>query len=260
MNRPVPILLYHSIAEYADPRFKPWVVSPQDFTCHMAYLTDHQYTPLTVTQFVQAVPLPEHPVIITFDDGFADFYNYAFPILKCFNFTATLYITTNFIGGTSRWLSSDGEGRRPMLTWDQVAEINRSSLVEIGSHSRSHPQLDVIPIKQAEDEIFCSKKDLEERLGYKANSFAYPHGYHNQKVKKIVQQAGYLSACAVKNAMSTTGDDPFALARMFVLSGMGNNAFEKLLLGESLPVVTPGERMQTKIWRVVRRTRHDYSR
>jgi peptidoglycan/xylan/chitin deacetylase (PgdA/CDA1 family) len=254
MNRPVPILLYHSIAEYADPRFRPWVVTPQEFSCQMAYLSDQQYTPLIVTQFVQAAQLPERPVLITFDDGYSDFYTSALPILKRFNLTATLYITTSCIGGTSRWLLSDGEGKRPMLTWDQMDEINRSGLVEIGSHSRSHPQLDVIPIAQANEEILSSKKDLEERLGIRVNSFAYPHGYHNQKVKNIVKQGGYLSACAVKNAMSTTGDDPFALARMFVLSGMRMEAFEKLLSGQSLPVVTPGERLQTKVWRIVRWT------
>ncbi len=256
MNIPVPILLYHSIAENADPRFKPWIVSPKAFACQMAYLSDHQYTPLTVTQFVKAKQLPERPVLITFDDGFADFYSHALPVLQCLNLTATLYITTSFIGGSSRWLSSDGEGQRLMLNWDQVDEINRSGIVEIGSHSRSHLQLDIIPIALAEQEILSSKVVLEDHLGCKVESFAYPHGYHDQKVKNIVQQSGYLSACAVKNAMSKTGDDPFALARMFVLSGMDVNAFEKLLLGQSLPVVSSGERLQTKVWRVVRRTRY----
>ena len=111
----VPILLYHSIAEDASPKFRRWVVHPGLFATHMAYLHDHGYTALTVSQFVQAMissdgHLPELPVVLTFDDGFACFHANALPVLRHYDFTATLYITTGFVGGTSRWLAREDAG------------------------------------------------------------------------------------------------------------------------------------------------------
>src|SRR6266487_3901186 len=120
----IPILMYHSISRHATPKFKPFTVSPELFADHIAYLLQHAYTPITVTQFVETVAhgasvsstLPERTVVLTFDDGFADFFTEAFPILKQYGFTATLYVLTAFINSTSRWLQREGEATRPMLT------------------------------------------------------------------------------------------------------------------------------------------------
>ena len=77
-KKKIPILMYHSISNHASPKFKQFTVSPKVFAEHMAYLHQHRYTPMTVTQFVAAqsqngAKLPERPVVLTFDDGFADF-------------------------------------------------------------------------------------------------------------------------------------------------------------------------------------------
>src|SRR5690349_8552251 len=103
----VPILMYHSISDQAAPRFKQFAVPQKVFAAQMEYLHTHGYTPITVTQYLEAkkqngTGLPAHPVILTFDDGFADFYSAALPILKQYGFPATLYVTTAYINGTSR--------------------------------------------------------------------------------------------------------------------------------------------------------------
>ena len=254
----IPILMYHSISQHASRKFKPFAVSPELFAEHMAYLHQHAFTPVTVKQLAQALAqeqslLPERPVVLTFDDGFADFFTDALPVLKRFNFTATLYVTTGFINGTSRWLQHEGEASRPMLTWQQLAEISRQG-IECGAHSHSHPQLDTLPIAEATREIVQSKQLLEEQLGLDITSFAYPFGYYTHAVQKQVQVAGFTSACAVKFALSSPASDLFALARLMILSDTNVEAFAALLRkGSSSVITTLYTRARTPVWQLIRR-------
>ncbi|MBV9688723.1 MAG: polysaccharide deacetylase family protein [Ktedonobacteraceae bacterium] len=212
--------MYHSISSYASPKFRPCIVSPEVFEEHLSYLEQHHYTSMTVTQFVQAMDqgwgkLPPRPVILTFDDGYEDFYTCALPALQRHGFVATLYIATMFVGGTSRWLQREGESLRPMLMWDQVAKISASG-IECGAHTHTHPPLDMLSPSVARSEIVHSKELLEEHLGQHVSSFAYPFGYYTSVVRRIVQESGYTSACAIKHTISSPVDDPYALARLAI--------------------------------------------
>jgi peptidoglycan/xylan/chitin deacetylase (PgdA/CDA1 family) len=223
----------------------------------MAYLQQRHYTPLTVTHLAQAMTdsslhLPDRPVVVTIDDGVADFYMGALPVLTRYGFPATLYVTTGFVGGTSRWLSGVGEGLRPMLTWSQIADVQASG-IECGAHSRSHPQLDILARAAARDEIVHCKSELEHQLGRQVVTFAYPHGYYSAAVRRLVQEAGYSSACAVKHAMSATTDDRFALARIIVTDTDDMDGFGQVLAGRGLPVAPVRERVRTRGWRTGRR-------
>jgi peptidoglycan/xylan/chitin deacetylase (PgdA/CDA1 family) len=257
MNAPIPVLMYHSVAERVAPGFRRWSVRPDLFSAQLAYLHDHHYTPITVTELAAAVAaggrgLPEQPVGITFDDGLADFYTDAWPILRRNSCPATMYIVTGYVGAASRWLEADGEGARPMMSWSQISEVCASG-IECGAHSHSHPQLDTLPVAAARDEIVRSKKVLEDALGRSVPSFAYPHGYHSPAVRRLVQEAGYSSACGVKHAMSALNDDPYALARIIVSNDVDVDAFGRLIEGRGLPVA-PRERLKTKMWRWYRRS------
>jgi peptidoglycan/xylan/chitin deacetylase (PgdA/CDA1 family) len=257
---PIPILMYHSISppESASPRFRRWVVSPDNFAAHMEYLTrEKSYSPLTVSQLVDSVragSLPRRPVVVTFDDGFADFHTHAVPTLVRYALPVTVYICTGFVGDTSRWLWREDEASRPMMTWSQIAELPAAG-IECGAHTATHPQLDTLPRRAAEDEIRGSKATLEDHLGATVASFAYPHGYYSPVVRRMVGDAGYQSACGVKHAMSSTGDDPFALARIIVSADVDVPQLAALLRGQNLPVAPFPEPMRTTGWRVVRRTR-----
>ena len=139
-KRRIPILMYHSISESAKPNFRQFAVRPSLFAEQMAYLYLHGYVPITIAQLANIFfrgegELPQLPVVLTFDDGFADFFDNALPILKQYNFVATLYVATAFVGRTSSWLKHEGEDNRPMLSWKQLKEINQNG-IECGAHSR----------------------------------------------------------------------------------------------------------------------------
>lgn len=253
----VPILLYHRIAEDAAPSFRPFTVPPGLFLAHMKYLHAHGYTPLTVSQYSAlrtdgSSSLPKRPVVITFDDGFADFYTHALPILRRFAFNATLYVTTASMNGMSRWLRQPGASR-PMLTWKQLHACVEQG-IECGAHSHTHPQMDLLTRTEAKKEIALCKDMLEEHIAREVTSFAYPYGYHTKSHQHLVRDAGFSSACAVIDAMSSPADDAFALARLYVLDTTDITAFAALLAKEPLSATeTVYLHARVPVWRLVRR-------
>jgi peptidoglycan/xylan/chitin deacetylase (PgdA/CDA1 family) len=254
-----PILMYHSISDANSAKFHPFTVPPELFAEHMAYLCHHGYTPLTVTQYVQAragegSALPERPVVLTFDDGFADFFTAALPVLCRYNFPATLYVSTAFVGGTCRWLRHEREKRRSMLTWEQVVQIDRSG-IECGGHSHTHPQLDTMQESEARDEIVRCKDILQHHLGHPVVSFAYPFGYYTAAVQRLVFLADYTSACAVQHSMNSSHTHSLALTRFMVTSETTVDRFGRLLAGTGLSAAELHYlRARTLVWSALRRS------
>lgn len=251
---PIPILLYHSVSSTAPPAFAPWTVSPQRFEAQISFLRDHGYTPLTVSELVargKAGSLPVRPVAVTFDDGLGDFHHNALPILEEYDCSATLYITTGYVGGASGWLRKLGAGDRPMLSWEQISALPGRQ-VECGAHTRSHPMLDTISLSQAESEIAGSKMVLEEMLGRNVESFAYPHGYRSQRVRQLVAALGFTSACAVKHAVSSIEDDPFDLPRIVISADTKLTQFTSMLTGESVTYAPRRDSWKVLAWRYAR--------
>lgn len=260
MTFPIPILLYHSVSETGSPQFREWTIHPKDFDKHLHYLRQQQFTPMTITDLVTAIDSgtlqpSQRPVAITFDDGFVDFYANALPVLQKHECAATIYIVTEYVGATSRWLSREGEGDKPMMSWDQIGELDAAG-IECGAHTRTHPQLDLIPVDRARDEITRSKAELEHHLGKPVTSFAYPHGHYDRVVRKLVIEAGFSSACGVKHAMSAPHDDRYSLGRIMIKRDTSVHDLKALLTSEELPVAQTQERLRTTLWRVVRRAKH----
>jgi peptidoglycan/xylan/chitin deacetylase (PgdA/CDA1 family) len=251
----VPILLYHSISSDPAPWIRPFAVTPDAFRGHLDLVTEHGATALTVSAFVGALAhgrdaLPARPVLITFDDGFADFHEHALPALVDRKLASTLYVTTGFLG--RRTGGGEASGER-MLDWRQLAEV-REAGVEIGGHSHSHPQLDTLRTSRAVAEVVRCKSLLEERLGVPVGSFAYPHGYSGPRVRRLVVEAEYSSACGVKNAFSSLSDDPFSLARLTVEATTRPSQIAAWLSGEGAQPAWRNERVRTRAWRLYRRT------
>jgi len=255
----VPILMYHSISTSTNPRFKRWAVSAEIFDQHLSYLSRNRYASITVTDLMKArihsdVKLPERPVVLTFDDAYADFYENAFPALQRHGCVATLYVPTAYVGGTCGWLQGDGEGARQMATWSHLAEVSAGG-IECGGHSHSHVQMDAIPAAIANTEIARCKSMLEDHLGQGVFSFAYPSGWTTASVKRLVHAAGYTSACAIKNMLSSSADDPFELARLVVTGDMDVEGLARLLHRAPTRIETAFRHVARPVWRFVPRYR-----
>jgi peptidoglycan/xylan/chitin deacetylase (PgdA/CDA1 family) len=257
----VPILVYHSISAQATPHFKEFAVHPDLFAEHMAYLHQQGYTPLTVSEFVKALSgrktacsaLPGRPVVVTFDGAFADFYTEALPVLVRYGIVATLYVPTAFVNGTSGWLYREGEVHRPLLNWQQLRQISDAG-IECGAYSHFHHRLNAVPLSVACDEVVTSKRILEEHLAVPVTSFAYPFGYYTPSVRRLVQAAGYTSACAVKYRMSSIKSNPFALPRLMVGATTRVEDLHAMLNGQGLAAIkTVYVHARTSVKRKVRR-------
>jgi peptidoglycan/xylan/chitin deacetylase (PgdA/CDA1 family) len=217
-----PILMYHSISEGAGRAFAPYCVAPGLFSAHLAAMADAGYRTLTLSDLVASrlrrEALAKKTVVITFDDGLADFYELALPALVDHGMTATHYITCGSPGGTASFLSAIGEGHRKLMGWGEIRACAEQGL-EIGAHTVKHAAVDLMPKQAARAEIADSRKTIEDAIGIPVTTFAYPFGYANRIVRDLVADAGYASACAVNYRRSPPDEDNFMLSRVIVRAG-----------------------------------------
>jgi peptidoglycan/xylan/chitin deacetylase (PgdA/CDA1 family) len=258
----IPILLYHSISAEPEGWIAPYAVTPTAFARHVDQIATSGRTAMTVSELCDALagrtPLPELPIVITFDDGFADF-AYAAKVLAARGLPSTLYVTTGALGGRCPRPPDMAIPPAAMLDWSQLAELTELG-VEVGSHTHTHPQLDTMRNDAVADEIRCSKGLLEDALGCEVPSFAYPHGFQSGRTRRVVASAGHRSACAVMNALSSDGDDIYALARLTVTAATRPAGLAAWLSGRGARIAPFPERLRTTAWRLYRRARGPGSR
>lgn len=256
----IPILMYHSISDQAAPGFRKFTLSPELFAAHLTHLNEQGFTTLTVARLAelrhsrQQHLLPKKPIVLTFDDAFEDFYHSAWPVLQQYHATASLFVATHYVNGTSTWLESIQEGRRAIMRAAQLREVAEAG-IDCGSHTHTHLHLDTADEKKGRKELLISKTLLEQCLGKPVTTFAYPYGHHDDRARQLVMETGYSAACAVKNALSHSDDDLFALARLTVTNQTDVPALAALAKGTGLPLASPKEALLTKSWRQFRRIR-----
>ena len=215
-QKPIPILMYHSIA--AMPKgtvMRSLHVPPKLFKLQMWLLKVFGFKGLSMGE-LQPYLVGEKQgkvVGITFDDGFKNNLVEALPILKKNGFSATCYIISQNIGGINHWDLGKGIDENPLMDENEIKEWIDSGM-EIGSHTQNHVRLAEIDIETATKEITQSKFDLEKQFNCPVEHFCYPYGSYNNEIVAISKRAGYSTATTVSRGRAKSGDNLFTLPRI----------------------------------------------
>ena len=226
----VPVLNYHQIN---DTEKNSLTVNTEQFAAQMKYLHDAGYTTITMTDMLNAwdngAPLPDRPVIITFDDGYMDNYRHAFPILKQYGHKATVFIVTDYVNTYPNY-----------ITWDNAREMLQSGVIDIGSHTLSHQDLTRL---QSEEEIrfqlFGSRQAIAWHLKKDADFLAYPAGRFSEKIAALTQEAGYKAAFTVHYGLTAPNEPRFAMSRIPVFGSNTHTLLRFKLRLWFAPIIEP---------------------
>ena len=250
--RALPILMYHSISDDPETGVSPYyrtATSPAVFRQHMTLLKSEGYQGVDLSTglaWLKSSALrtetlnpqsstdnshpPNRPVVLTFDDGFHDFYTSGFPILQKFGFTATMFLPTAFISNSGVRRSFRG---KECLTWDEIREL-RVAGMEFGSHTISHPKLVDLEWAEIESELSNSKSEIERQLDAPVTSFAYPYAFpqahraFGDAFRDRLRQSGYQTCVTTTIGRAHTHDDPYRLCRL----PANSNDDDRLLRGK----------------------------
>ncbi|MEU0372655.1 polysaccharide deacetylase family protein [Streptomyces sp. NPDC006283] len=256
MPEAIPVLLYHAVMDDPPAWIAEFTVTPKQFGDQLDVVVASGRTPIIVGTLVDALtgrggPLPPRPVVLTFDDGFADLPGPTAEALAGRRLPATAYLTTGAVTpGRSSLLPP-----APMMTLSRAPLLEQYGL-EVGAHTVTHPQLDTLPPQALRRELREAKAELEDVLGHAVAHLAYPHGYNSRAVRRAAQAAGYTSAVAVRHALSSERDEAYRIARLIVRRGHTVADVEAWMAGRGGVRVAPfPDALPTVGWRMYRRAR-----
>ncbi len=220
----VPVLVYHNIGPQARGRL---VIAVQSFREQIRYLKDHGYRVVSLKQFLEFTSLerqlPKRTVVLTFDDGWKSFKEYAYPILKEVGFPATLFIYTDFVGA------------RSALSWTELRELAEEGF-DVEAHSKTHGDFrrrpgepDAEYARRMQAELTQPLGLFQRYLGQSSQILAYPYGSHDDEVMERVRAAGYQAAFDVRREGNPAFGKPYSLHRSQIYSEMTLDDFAKNL-------------------------------
>jgi len=217
----IPILMYHGIVDEDDSGKHPYyrtTTSPSSFTAQMEHLHRSGYKTSSLTDGIALLKAKgassTKDVIITFDDGYRNFYQKAFPLLERFDFTATVFLPTAYIGESR--LQFKGQD---CLTWSEIRELQKCGVL-FGSHTVTHPQLSGLSKDAIEKEVVDSKIAIEDKTGRQVDSFAYPYAFpqadfeFRKMLRDTLVSAGYRNGVCTIVGSAAYGSDPFFMERL----------------------------------------------
>lgn len=217
----VSILMYHQVGRFAAPKNHRAVYCDiRRFKTQMSYLKYSGHQVISMDDAYKGLflgkPLPSRPVVLTFDDGYQNFMEYAWPVLQKHGYPAMVYLISERIGDTASWFE-EGKNDKLMDT-DTIRQLRRQG-VDFGSHTRSHCRLSQLSAQKQRQEIFDSKTELEDLLEEKITAFCYPFGDYTPLTRDLVQEAGYNHALTCIRGAANTAFNQFEIPRKAISYG-----------------------------------------
>ena len=240
----VPILLYHRVGTAEDCKRPVTCTTVEKFEEQIQYLKGTGYHFASINEVVNYVKgkgaLSSKSVAVTFDDGYADNYVHAFPILRRYGAKATIFVNTAFIGrevplkiSQNTFVEVPKERADAVfrfLSWDEIKEMYQGG-IDFQPHCHTHPDLVKLEAELAKDELIRSKRILEETLGERRDFFSYPFGRYNNTVISLLKEHGFKAALAVRPGIAKPAMDVYTLPRTCVDSGFSLARFKATLTG-----------------------------
>lgn len=219
----ISILMYHQVGKFSHPRsHRVTFCELRRFRAQMRYLKLFGYRVIGLEEAVASLLGHHDPVgdavVLTFDDGYENFHEHAYPVLKRLEFPATVFLAAGLIGQNARWLAEDGRHAPLLMDRDTLLDL-RAAGICFGSHSLTHPKLTRVDGPTQRREIRQSKQILEQLLEEEIRYFCYPAGDLDAQVVAEVRAAGYQAALTCRRGSAVRGDDLFLLPRKAISYG-----------------------------------------
>lgn len=219
------VLTYHRIGDVPNDSPKSNLyISPAEFEEQIAYLKRKKFLFVKLDSIVgelhKELALPQNCVAITFDDTTIDNFRTAYPILKKYGAKATFFV----IADRALGLIKDDE-KKDYADINQIKEMSADNLIDIGSHSCTHPHLTKLDDTQLEYEIVKSKEKLETALNNKINFFCYPYGNFDERVVKAIKKAKYSGAASTIRDNRNRKKHIYFMKRVMVMRNIGLTHF-----------------------------------
>lgn len=232
MSTTVDILMYHSVSDQGGATSIPLPV----FQAQMQAITTAGIKVISLDDFLAAqrgvLSLPERSVILTFDDGYLDFLQDAWPVIRAQGWPVIVYLPTQFIGDREIW-QGHATPPRPLMSWEQIKKLAEQG-VTFGAHSHSHPDLSTLEPQDLLSELTISRDEIEHHTGLAPAHFAPPYGYGNAAVQTAIKSL-YKTSCGTRLASARPTDDAFDLPRIEMFYFQNTTRWRQHLAGLGAP-------------------------
>lgn len=223
--------MYHKVDRIPPgARYLRNYVLPDQFEAQLAALADLGYRTISFADWLGSCAgthaLPSRPIILTFDDGYRSTYEVAWPLLRRFDCTATVFLVSDLVGKTNAW--DVDEIQEPLLSMREIAQMQTGGIA-FESHTRTHAPLTMIAPDRASEELTTSRAALAELLGAPVEILCYPYGKQNRTVRALARQAGYRAAVTAGHRLNSRRTDPLRLKRIGIDYRMSIARFRRTL-------------------------------
>lgn len=219
---PLSILMYHQVGPYPRPKaHKASFCHIRQFRQQLAYLKLAGFRVISMAEAYEGLfgggVIAPRSVVLTFDDGYQDFHDHAWPALQEYGFPATVFLISGLIGQPARW-QTDFERIAPLMDAPTIRRLQDEG-VHFGSHAVNHDRLPQLDTEAVRHEVFDSKAALQDLLGREVSHFCYPYGEYDQRARDFVEQAGYQTGLTCIRGAANFADNPFEIPRKAISYG-----------------------------------------